>query len=107
VGLLRTGRYLHRLRNDRNLYEADGRHAFCFRRVARLGILADPAGHSTFLSSYRIAVGASWMERSTREQKGAKMKNEPEDIPAAYLLYMLLGILLVTAGAVLYIVRLF
>ena len=35
------------------------------------------------------------------------MKNEPEDIPAAYLLYMLLGILLVTAGAVLYIVRLF
>ena len=39
--------------------------------------------------------------------KGAKMKDDPEDIPVAYLLYVVLGILLVVAGAVIFIVRMF
>jgi hypothetical protein len=56
---------------------------------------------------YRIAVGASWMEQACREQKGANMKGDPEDIPMAYLLYVVLGILLLAAGAVIFIVRMF
>jgi hypothetical protein len=35
------------------------------------------------------------------------MKGDPEDIPMAYLLYVALGILLLAAGAVIFIVRMF
>jgi hypothetical protein len=35
------------------------------------------------------------------------MKDNPEDIPIAYLLYVVLGILLLVAGAVIFIVRTF
>jgi uncharacterized membrane protein YiaA len=40
-------------------------------------------------------------------KKGAKMKNNPEDMPMVYLLYVVLGILALVAGAVIYIVRMF
>lgn len=39
--------------------------------------------------------------------KGAKRKEDLEDIPIAYLLYVVLGILLLVAGAVVFIVRMF
>jgi hypothetical protein len=42
-----------------------------------------------------------------REPKGAKMRDDPEDIPMAYLLYVVLGILLVVAGAAIFIIRSF
>ena len=42
-----------------------------------------------------------------REQKGAKMKDDFEDIPMAYLLYVVLWILLATAGAVIVGIRIF
>ena len=35
------------------------------------------------------------------------MKDNPEDIPMAYLLYVVLGILLLVAGAVIFIIRMF
>ena len=35
------------------------------------------------------------------------MKDNPEDIPMAYLLYVILGILLLVAGAVIFVTRLF
>jgi hypothetical protein len=35
------------------------------------------------------------------------MKDDPEDMPMVYLLYVVLGILLLAAGAVIYIVRMF
>ena len=41
----------------------------------------------------------------TVSQKGAKMRDDPEDIPMAYLLYVVLGILLVVAGAAIFIIR--
>jgi hypothetical protein len=40
-------------------------------------------------------------------KKGAKMKDNPEDIPMAYLLYVVLGLLLLVAGAVIFIIRIF
>jgi hypothetical protein len=39
--------------------------------------------------------------------KGAKMKDDPEDIPMAYLLYVVLGLLLLVAGAAIFIIRMF
>jgi hypothetical protein len=54
-----------------------------------------------------IAVAASWMGKSDREPKGAKMNDDSEDIPMAYLLYVVLGILLVAAGTLLFIIRMF
>jgi hypothetical protein len=39
-------------------------------------------------------------------KEGAKMKDDLEDIPMAYLLYVVLGILLLVAGAVI-IIRMF
>jgi hypothetical protein len=42
-----------------------------------------------------------------REPKGAKMNDSPEDIPMAYLLYVVLGILLVVAWAVIFFIRMF
>jgi hypothetical protein len=41
------------------------------------------------------------------EQKKAKMKDNLEDVPLAYLLYIVLGILLVAVGAVIVIIRMF
>jgi hypothetical protein len=41
----------------------------------------------------------------TVSKKGAKMKDKPEDIPIVYLLYLVLGILLLVAGAVIFIIR--
>jgi len=35
------------------------------------------------------------------------MKDDPEDIPVAYLLYVVLGILLLVAGAAIFIIRMF
>jgi hypothetical protein len=35
------------------------------------------------------------------------MSDDTEDIPMAYLLYVVLGILLVVAGAVIFIIRMF
>jgi hypothetical protein len=43
----------------------------------------------------------------TVSQKGAKMRDDSEDIPMAYLLYVVLGILLVVAGAAIFIIRSF
>jgi hypothetical protein len=47
------------------------------------------------------------MEQSRSLAKGAKMKDNPEDIPMAYLLYVVLGLLLLVAGAAIVIVRMF
>jgi hypothetical protein len=41
----------------------------------------------------------------TVSQKGAKMNDDSEDIPMAYLLYVVLGILLVAAGTLLFIIE--
>ncbi len=35
------------------------------------------------------------------------MKDDPEDIPVVYLLYVVLGILVLLAGAIIFIVRMF
>jgi hypothetical protein len=35
------------------------------------------------------------------------MKNDTEDIPVAYLLYVVLGILLLAAGAAIFFIRMF
>jgi hypothetical protein len=35
--------------------------------------------------------------------KEAKMRDDPDDIPMAYLLYVVLGILMLVAGAVIFI----
>jgi hypothetical protein len=43
----------------------------------------------------------------TVSQKGAKMNHDSEDIPLAYLLYVILGILLAMAGAAIFIIRSF
>jgi hypothetical protein len=43
----------------------------------------------------------------TVSRKGARMNNDSEDIPMAYLLYVVLGILLVAAGTLLFITRMF
>jgi hypothetical protein len=43
----------------------------------------------------------------TVSKKGANMRDNPEDIPIVYLLYVVLGILLLAAGAVIFIVRMF
>ena len=75
--------------------------------MAAVGIYAGLTGHSTSMSFYGIAVGASWMEQSYCAQKGAKMKDDPEDIPMAYLLYVILGLMLLVAGAVIFIIRMF
>jgi hypothetical protein len=40
-------------------------------------------------------------------KKGAKMKDDLDDVPLAYLLYVVLGILLVAVGAVIVIIRMF
>ena len=40
-------------------------------------------------------------------QKGAKMKDDLEDIPMAYLLYVVFGILLLLAGGLIFIIRMF
>jgi hypothetical protein len=40
-------------------------------------------------------------------KKGAKMKDDIEEIPMAYLLYVLLGLLVLMAGGVIFIVRMF
>ncbi len=40
-------------------------------------------------------------------KKGAQMKDDPEDIPVVYLLYVVLGILVLLAGAIIFIVRMF
>ena len=48
--------------------------------MAGVGIYAGLTGHSTSVPFHGIAVGASWMEQSDREQKGAKMKDDLEDI---------------------------
>jgi hypothetical protein len=42
-----------------------------------------------------------------REQKGTKMKDDPNDIPMVYLLYVVLGILVLVAGSVIFIIRMF
>jgi hypothetical protein len=44
---------------------------------------------------------------SDREQKGAKINDDLEYIPMAYMPYVILGILLVAAGAVIFIIRMF
>jgi hypothetical protein len=75
--------------------------------MARASIYAGVTGHSTSVPFYGIDVGASWMEQSYREQKGAEMKDGPEDIPIAYLLYVVLGILLLAVGAVIFTIRMF
>jgi hypothetical protein len=43
----------------------------------------------------------------TVSKNGANMKDNPEDIPIVYLLYVVLGILLLAAGAVIFVVRMF
>jgi hypothetical protein len=40
-------------------------------------------------------------------KKGAKMKDDIEDIPMAYLLYVLLGLLLLMVAGVIFIFRMF
>jgi hypothetical protein len=76
--------------------------------MAWFGIYAGVTAHSTSVPSYGRAVGASWMEQSrSRATKGAKMKDNPEDVPMVYVLYVLIGILASAAGAALFIVRLF
>jgi len=35
------------------------------------------------------------------------MRDDPEDIPVVYLLYVVLGILVLLAGAIIFIVRMF
>jgi hypothetical protein len=76
--------------------------------MAGVGVYAYVTGHSASVSFYGIAVGASWMEQSQSwARKGAKMKDDLEEIPMAYLLYVVGGILLVTAGAVIFIIRMF
>ena len=78
--------------------------------MAGVGIYAGVAGHSASVRFCGSAVGACWMEVLTvsrREQKGAKMKDDLEDIPMAYLLYVVLWILLAMAGAVIFGIRMF
>jgi hypothetical protein len=43
----------------------------------------------------------------TFSQKGAKMKDDFDDIPMAYLLSVILVILLSVAGAIIFIIRMF
>jgi hypothetical protein len=43
----------------------------------------------------------------TASRKGAKMKDDPEDIPMAYLLYVVLGLILLVTGAIIFIIRMF
>jgi hypothetical protein len=74
--------------------------------VAGLGIYANVTGHGTAVPFYRITVSALWMGQSRSWEKGAKMKDDLEDIPMAYSLYLVLGILLLIAGAVI-IIRMF
>jgi hypothetical protein len=38
-------------------------------------------------------------------RKETKMRDDPNDIPMVYLVYVVLGILMLTAGAVTFIVR--
>jgi hypothetical protein len=40
-------------------------------------------------------------------RKETKMRDDPEDIPMVYLLYVVLGIVMLTAGAVTFIIRTF
>jgi hypothetical protein len=75
--------------------------------MAGVGIYADVTGHSTSVPFSGIAVGARGWSSPDREQKGAKMKDDPDDIPMAYLLYVVLGILLLVAGAIIFIIRMF
>jgi len=76
--------------------------------MAGVGIYADITVHSASVPLFGSAAGALWMEAFlTSEQKGANMKDDLEDIPVTYLLYVVLGILLLVAGAVIFISRMF
>jgi hypothetical protein len=75
--------------------------------VAGVGIYAGVTSHSTSVPFYRIAVGWLWMAQSRSSRKGAKMKDDLEDIPMMYLLYVVLGIFVLVAGAVFFTARMF
>jgi len=76
--------------------------------MAGVGIYADVTSHSISVPFSGIAVGASWMGAVlTVSQKRAKMKDDLEDIPMAFLLYVVFGILLLVAGGLIVIIRMF
>jgi hypothetical protein len=58
------------------------------------------------LSMGLVLVRRGWSSPD-REQKGAKVRDDPEDIPMVYLLYVVLGIFLLVVGAAIFIVRMF
>jgi hypothetical protein len=63
--------------------------------MPNVGIYADVTGHSTSVPFYGIALGCV-MDGAVPivRKEGAKMKDGPENIPRAYLLYVVIGILL-------------
>ena len=105
MDLLRTRNRLYRLRSLRNLRSPCWGAALCIRRVVGIGLCAGATVHSRSVSLDRITTRASWMEASVNKKE--EMNADVDDIPMVYLLYVVLGIVVLVAGALGVSIRMF